>query len=209
MKYIAITQRLIENTSYYEIRESLDIAWGKFFKEINIIPITLPINYDFEIYFKNINIEGILLTGGNDIDINQTNTLSQKRDSFEKKLISYGIYHNIPILGVCRGMQMIATYFDARLKKIEGHINIKHTLKINKKSKYFQELDHLKTVNAFHNYTIDSINNDFIISARDEKNHIKAIEHKYLKIFGQMWHSEREKPFNSHELNLIYKFFHD
>jgi len=32
---------------------------------------------------------------------------------------------------------------------------------------------------------------------------VKAIEHKKYKIFGQMWHSEREKPFNKNEMKLI------
>ena len=42
MKKIAITQRLIDNDSYKEIRETLDINWGKIFLQMNFLPIVLP-----------------------------------------------------------------------------------------------------------------------------------------------------------------------
>jgi gamma-glutamyl-gamma-aminobutyrate hydrolase PuuD len=67
MKKIAITQRIIENNSYYEIRECLDIKYAKMFKKLGFLPIVLPIEYDFKLYFQSIKIDGIFLTGGNEV----------------------------------------------------------------------------------------------------------------------------------------------
>lgn len=207
MKKIAITQRLISNDSYYEVREALDIRWGKLFKELDYIPIVLPFDIDFEEYFRQINIEGIFLTGGNDLYSIENNRLSKIRDDFELKLIKFGIKNNIPIYGVCRGMQLIAEYFGCTIKLIKNHVGTKHKLNFSKKSKFKKYLMNLQKVNSFHNHGVYNIGNDLLISAKSEDDSIEAIEHKGRKIFAQMWHPEREEPFIKAELKLIRGFF--
>ncbi|MBN2782742.1 MAG: gamma-glutamyl-gamma-aminobutyrate hydrolase family protein [Campylobacterales bacterium] len=207
MKKIAITQRLTQNDTYFEEREMLDTAWGRLFEQIDFLPIVLPYECDFKNYFDSLEIDGILLSGGNDLNSLNPNELSQKRDAFELKIIKYAIENSIPLFGVCRGMQIIAKYFNASFEQVNNQVNIKHKLKVNEKSKYFDKLTKIKTVNSFHNYAIKDICDEFIISATNEKNMIKAIEHKKHKIFAQMWHSERVVPFDKNELNLIKEFF--
>ena len=147
-KKIAITQRLIPNDSYQELREGLDVRWGSVFQALNFLPIILPIEYDFEKYFKTIGISGIFLTGGNDLNILKPGAISLQREVFEKKLIDYGIKNNIPIFGVCKGMQLIAEYFGSNFRKIEGQVAIRHILRVNKDSKYFNKLIKLDMVNS-------------------------------------------------------------
>ncbi|MCK5110915.1 MAG: gamma-glutamyl-gamma-aminobutyrate hydrolase family protein [Arcobacteraceae bacterium] len=207
MKKILVTQRLFNNKSYFEQREMLDISWGKLFEKIDLLPIILPYEYDFKKYCNEFKIDGIFLTGGNDLSSVNQNDLSLKRDNLEFKLIKYAIENSIPIFGVCRGMQIIAKYFGSDLNKIDGQINIKHKLIVNENSKYSKYLNSLKEVNSFHNYLIENISNDLIVSATSEDKTIKAIEHKDKRIFAQMWHSERVEPFDNNELNLIKEFF--
>lgn len=207
MKNIAITQRLVSNDSYYEVREALDIRWGKLFKELDCIPIALPLNINFEEYFKHFLIDGIFLTGGNDLNSFGSNDLSKLRDDFELRLIKYGIKNDIPIYGVCRGMQLIAEYFGCTIHPIQNHVGSKHVLNISKKSKYKKYLMNLEKVNSFHNYGLHNVVNDLFVSAKSEDNTIEAIEHTKYKIFAQMWHSEREYPFVQAELELIKEFF--
>lgn len=209
MKKIAITQRLVLNGSYYEVREALDVRWGALFGELNFLPVVLPINFDFEKYFKVFDIDGIFLTGGNDLNSLHLNNESKQRDIFEKELIKYGIHNNIPIFGVCRGMQLIAEYFGSDFIKVKNQVAIKHSLKVNQESKYFDELSKIGKVNSYHTYAIRELAEELIISATDKNSMIKAIEHKKYKIFGQMWHSERESLFMQEELALIKNFFND
>lgn len=209
MKRIAVTQRLENNENYYEQREMLDIRWGELFEKLNLLPILLPTEYDFKKYFKELNIDGILLTGGNDLDRLGHCELSVKRDQFEKRLIEFAVRNEIPVFGVCRGMQVIAEYFGSTFKKVNNQVSIRHRLKVNGESKYSALLANIGEVNSFHNYAVDTIATDLMISATNEENLIKAIEHKTLKIFGQMWHSERENPLNDSELSLIKSFFND
>ena len=207
MKKIAITQRLIDNDSYKEIRETLDINWGKIFSQMNFLPIVLPYEIDFKIYFKKLKIDGVILSGGNDLDSLNPNNLSSKRDAYEKDLIQFVISRNIPLFGVCRGMQIIANYFGASFKKVDTEVATRHKIVPNSASKYYKELSDLKKVNSFNNYQVDSITSDFIVSARKTDGLIKAIEHKKYKIFAQMWHSEREDPYNEVEMEMIKNFF--
>ena len=206
MKKIAITQRLIENTSYKETREVLDINYAKFINEAGYLPIALPYKVNFIEYFEEFNISGVLLTGGNDLNSINPSPLSKQRDKFEKELISYAVSNNIPIFGICRGLQVIAEYFGSTFKKVSGQVNIRHTLESSHDSFYIKQLNMINTVNSFHNFTVDSLSDQLKVSAVGN-NIIKAIEHKKYKIFAQMWHSERELDFNEQEIQLIKDFF--
>tara|TARA_B110000046_G_scaffold184520_1_gene223226 strand:- start:5108 stop:5740 length:633 start_codon:yes stop_codon:yes gene_type:complete len=209
MKKIAITQRIISNKTYFEQREALDIRWSILFKELNYLPIILPIGIDFKEYFHNNNIEGIMLTGGNDLNSLNINDLSRLRDIYELNLISYGIENEIPIFGVCRGMQIVAKYFESTFKKVKDHVAVNHKLIVSKNSKYRENLLELDNVNSYHNYAIDKVGKNLIISAFSDDKSIEAIEHTKSKIFGQMWHSERQQPFKKEELRLIKTFFNN
>jgi len=204
---IGVTCRLQENTSYFEVREALDIRWSSLLIEMGCLPIVLPINSSFIDYFKEIDIQGILLTGGNDLDLITPNKLSRKRDKFEKDLIKYALTVNIPILGVCRGMQIIAEYFGGTLGPVEGQVATRHKLKVKNSSRYFEELQLIKDVNSFHNFGIVDVPKDFIVSATNEQGIIKAIEAEKKMIYGQMWHSERDDPFDDNQLTLLKKVF--
>lgn len=207
MKKIAITQRLIENESYIEIREALDINYCKLVQACGFLPIVLPYEVEFEQYFRELEIDGVVLTGGNDLFSCNQNELSKKRDKFEKELLRYCIENDVPVFGMCRGMQLIAEYFGSSFKKVEDQVNVRHKLIINDVSKYKVYLAKLNQVNSFHNFGIDCLSDELQVSAYSEDGIIKAIEHKKYKIFGQMWHSERETTVNADESNLIKGFF--
>lgn len=207
MKKIAITQRIIDHTGHNETRESLDINYCKLVYECGFLPIELPYEVNFKSYFMELNIEGVLLTGGNDLNVCNPNKLSKKRDEFEKKLISYCIEHSIPVFGICRGLQMIAHYFNSSFQVVENQIGTQHQLTVNQKSDYYEDLIKLDNVNSYHKYGIKELSSTLLCSASTESGIIKAIEHPQYKIFAHMWHPEREKPFNKMQINVIKKFF--
>ena len=69
MKLIAISQRLIEEEKYFELREALALDWGKLFTKEDLfrdfLPLPLSYEIDFEKY-KN-NICAVILSGGNNL----------------------------------------------------------------------------------------------------------------------------------------------
>ncbi len=207
MKNIVVTQRLIENKNSQEIRDALDIRWADLFRVLDYIPVLLPTYYDFRQYFNEFKIDGIILTGGNNLSMFLDNKVSEKRDAFEREIIGFAIQREIPVLGICRGMQVIVNYFCGEIKKVDGHARTRHGLVISEESRFKDDLARLGSVNSYHNYGVTDVKGDLIPSARSEDGIVEAIEHKRYKIFGQMWHSERESPLCKEELNIMKKLF--
>ena len=83
-------------------------------------------NYDFELVpnslklakkkFNNIKKKDlIILPGGSDLFENDK--ISKTRLTIEKELIKISLKKKIPLLGICRGMQLINYYFDIFIVK--------------------------------------------------------------------------------------------
>lgn len=207
MKRIVITQRIVENSSYYEVRDCLDVRWASFLSNIDLLPIILPSQYDFNVYFDELKIDGIIFSGGNDLSAYSENETDKKRDELEGRLVKYAIEKSIPILGICRGMQFIGNYFGLKLEKIDGHVGQRHEIIINEKSKYYYDLRGKYQVNSYHSYGFKELKDEFIATAVSKDGLIEAIEHKYYNIFLKMWHPEREAPFSKQDLEFVRKYF--
>ena len=207
MKIIGITQRIYNQHKYKETREALDINWSRYIYELGFVPLIIPININPKEYFKYFKIDGLILSGGNDTYSKSKNELSKKRDQFEFSVINYSLNNHLPILGVCRGMLLINEFFNGDIKEIDNHVAVNHSITSSSKSRYHALIKSIKTVNSFHNYSINKLGNDLNISAVDNFENIEAIEHKNYKIFGQMWHPERKSSFKREQNELIKRFF--
>ena len=140
-----------------ERRDSIDVELYSFLKKFNFIPFLIPNDYEF---IKNINlfiqtkdIGCILFSGGNDLEKNRNigglNTY-HKRDEIELYLIKYCLKNKIPLIGICRGFQMIADFLGADIEKVEGHVNTIHEV----------TLENIKNinVNSFHSFGLKNKN---------------------------------------------------
>ncbi len=207
MKKILVTQRLLTNKDYPEDREALDIRWGAFFRSLNFLPISLPTNFDFENYFQEISLSGILLTGGNDLNSFTSHYLNEKRDCLEKRLLEYARLHKIPVLGVCRGMQIMAEFFGATLESRSGHVKKKLEMKSLPESFLSPIVGETFYNNSYHNCSVTSIPSDFLLAAKSSDGVVKAMEHKELPFFAIMWHPERNAPFFPEDLKIFTQVF--
>ena len=70
-----------------------------------------------------------------------------RRDNFELKLLQFAHERSIPILGVCRGMQILNKFYGGTLEKIEGHVNRSH--------KISSDIGNSE-VNSYHNFAVCS-----------------------------------------------------
>jgi|TARA_B100000035_G_C21000892_1_gene554857 putative glutamine amidotransferase len=194
MRKIIVTQR--ENLFKNEMRDSIDIRWSFFLEKCNLFPILIPNNLNLiRKYLNNEEYSGILLTGGGLIA-----SLGEKssRDEIEKLLISKSISDNIPLIGVCRGMQQIQSYFKIKLKKVEGHVNKKFEIDYQKNK---------RIINSFHEYGTEDTINEIKVTSRSTDNIVKSISHRKHKIMGIMWHPERNRPFDHFDIELFGKFY--
>lgn len=207
MKKILITQRLTEASEYKEIRNALDIRWLDLLLELDLLPIPLLLNVDLSLY-DDIDIRGVILTGGGNLFAQSQDQLSLLRNEHEKKCLDYSLERSIPVIGVCRGMLEIAEYFGSSIKKIKKHVGNRHRITSNINHKYKSLTDRIKNVNSYHNYAIDKLGNGLEpIVHSSEDNVIEAIVHEKHNIYAQMWHPERENPFDKNNGQLISTIF--
>lgn len=204
MLKIGISQRIVNAENYDEKRDALSHEWASFLEKLEIIPILIPNSLvDANIFLQQFHFDGIILSGGDDIGKNP------ERDSTEKTIIEYSLKNNIPILGICRGMQLLNSYFGGTISKNpdSSHVNKPHPLNINA-DPFLKFLPESIDVNSFHNNMINQENLAkgllvFAIDTRD--NSIEGIYHETLPILGIMWHPERSQ--NQINTSLLTNFF--
>ena len=104
-------------------------------------------------------------------------------------------------------MQVIQEYFDNTLEPIFGHVATKHALCVTEGRRLTKVLKNLSHVNAFHNLGATKTKGDLLLCASSFDGVIKAVEHYCYKVFGIMWHSEREAPFSESEQAIFKLIF--
>lgn len=185
---LGVTQRIYYYEAYDEYWECLDSRLYTFLRECGFESIGLSCTQSAEDILEI--CDGIVLSGGNDIGT------YKQRDIFEHNLIACALNRHKKILGICRGMQMIAAFFGSKLKRSSHAIGYSHELQ--------GVFNH--RVTSFHNYTIDSLPYGFSILASVD-NEIEAIENG--KSLGIMWHPEREVDQKTRNIDkqIITSFF--
>jgi putative glutamine amidotransferase len=141
-------------------------------------------------------ISGILLTGGNDLTAYGGD--APERDATESVLIDIADKRALPILGVCRGMQMIQHRFGIRLERVAGHVARLQTISVEGKP---------AEVNSYHNFGTTETRPPLQAWAFAEDGVIKAIRHPRARMTGIMWHPERLSPFAPRDIAFFQQFF--
>ena len=199
MKKIGITQLSLINKERNEIRNSLDFRLSYFLFFLGYLPIPLCNELketDHVKYLDELSPDGIILSGGSDLGI------SKDRDIFERSILTWSFKNNVPLLGICRGLQIINDYQKGSLVRTNNHVNISHKL-IGK-----NEFNGIK-VNSFHNHMVtrDTLGEDLIVLAETMDGSVEAFKHKTYNWLAIMWHFERNKEINDFDKKLILNHF--
>jgi len=193
LKKIVLSQRIERISGRNELRECVDSEIYKLIWKLGATPI--PVSsfiQDTERYLNEIQPDGILLTGGNDIG-------SEKmRDQSEYALLKYAEKSKLPVFGVCRGMQIINSYFGGAMTRVSNHVGNDHLVKGTL-------YPNGRMVNSFHDFGItqEMLGEQLNILAQTEDGVIEAIAHCNLPWHAVMWHPERTQATIELDLTLI------
>ena len=186
MKRVALTMRVTEAHGHGEMRDSISHEWLTLTHDWDLTPFPVPnlLTSPGE-YLDGIAPDILVLTGGDDLGT------TPARDQTERRLLEHAIAAGVPVLGVCRGMQLINDYFGGNLAAIEGHVARPHEIVPARGWE-----DHYvpgTIVNSFHALAIagDGLGEDLAALAFDKSGHIEALHHKTLPLAAVMWHPER------------------
>lgn len=124
------------------------------------------------------NLDLVVLGGG---DTPGENLI---RDRWESNLINFAISREKRLIGICRGAQLISNYFGGTLRRIEGHVNVKRSLRGVTQS----------MGTCFHSFAISDLAPNLEVLAEDRNDNSPEIYwEKNLGILGIMSHPERYK----------------
>jgi gamma-glutamyl-gamma-aminobutyrate hydrolase PuuD len=188
---VGISLRVEFIDRYKEKRDVLSQDWTNFLQKTNSIPIMIPNTLsDVTEFLNEMELNFIILSGGDNIGD------FPERDKTEYEIINYAIKNNITILGVCRGMQILNSFFGGSVITTSDQTHVGKPHFIDFISSKFLGLLEKKSlqVNSFHNniikkeYLGDNLET-FALSKTD--NTVEGYFHTNLPIIGVMWHPER------------------
>jgi len=209
VKRIGLTQRVDVVPAYGERRDALDQQWARLLGEAGAIPVPLAnLSADADALVDALGLAGVILTGGNDLAaLPEAASAAPERDAFERHLITSCRRRGLPILAVCRGMQMLAAFDGATLYPVDGHVRTRHVLAPEPAPPVRVTLP--VEVNSFHGFAVDPAGLPEAVAplARAEDGVLEALVRSDRPEVGIMWHPERERPFCPADVALIRSLF--
>ena len=156
-------------------------------------------------------VDALILTGGRDVDPAAydrephpaTDEPVGNRDGWEIALLGEALRRGMPVLGICRGAQVLNVALGGTLHQhlpdILGH-NGHHrgnavfstsTIRTVPESRLAGVIGESATVQCYHHQGVDALGDDLVVSARDAEGVIEAVElpgHDF--VLAVQWHPE-------------------
>jgi len=197
MRMVAITQRVAVVPGHGERRDCLDQAWPRFLAACGLLPLAVPNVWDVALAMvRSADVAGLVLTGGNDLAALGGD--APERDATENALLDAAEARGLPVLAVCRGMQLIQHRHGIALSRVEGHVTRRQTIAIRGES---------AEVNSYHCFGARESRPPLDVWAVAADGVVKAIRHASRPITGIMWHPERNSPFAADDIALFRSVF--
>ena len=201
-------KRASEMSGFPEVFDDRDIDlyfadYARGVTEAGGIPVHLPIEVDPAVVGER--LDGIVLPGGTDIDPIRYGaephpellTPEQERDDLELGLLLAALDADIPVLGICRGIQVINVHQGGTLHQHvpeHGRFDLPIDTAIHQVS--FVEGSILgelygpsAEVNSLHHQTVDQLGRDLTVTAKSDDGVIEGLEMGDLVVAVQ-WHPE-------------------
>jgi len=163
-------------------------------------------------------LDGLLLSGGGGVDPSYYNSskhsetgnygdnhIDSLRDTTEFELLKLMIGQGKPVLGICRGLQVVNVHFGGTLNQhlddMDTHFvldenggfgAIAHEVRLNRDSRLAQALDSESiSVNSLHHQKIMELGAGLLAVGVADDGTIEVIEHDWLPILAVQCHPEQ------------------
>jgi putative glutamine amidotransferase len=156
-------------------------------------------------------IDALVLQGGGDVhpehcghDLHpETNTLDRRRDEFELELLRRARARAMPVLGICRGIQLVNVAYGGTLvqhlpevsdldhEQLDAWDALAHRVEIAPGSRLANVMGTTAMeVNSVHHQAVDRLGEGLEVVARAEDGVVEAIEHETDPVLAVQWHPE-------------------
>ncbi|MCR5512032.1 MAG: membrane dipeptidase [Prevotella sp.] len=210
--------------NYGELTCKLAEGYYKSVERAGGVPVIIPPLSDTDVIINTLEqLDGLVLSGGADYDPHYAGeepwptlgTINAERDLPELFITQLAYNRQLPILGICRGIQTLAMVLGGHVRQdisdIQQHNHSQeedrniatHTVSIEKDSLLFRIYEQeqqrstfnvqrsMLSVNSFHHQAVDETGPRFRVIARSDDGIIEAMEStEYKSILGVQWHPE-------------------
>ena len=211
-------------TDLKDRENSIETAYSKAIEYHGGVPILIPTIKDTTDFVETIvrKIDGLLIPGSRDMDpkfykqklTSKINPVSMERTLTEFKAMEESLKLNIPILGVCGGMQFINVFYGGSLyqdiKKCLPHAlnhedGTVHKIKLTEGAKLFDLFNESEfEVNSYHHQAVMDMGNTLVVNATSSDGIVEGFEKISDNVLAVQWHPELE---DSNASEVIFKDF--
>jgi putative glutamine amidotransferase len=191
-----------------ETRDCLAQDWTEFMTAVLPSVHWLPVPNLGEAvadYAREWELDGFILTGGNDLNE------SMLRDETERALLRHALEGNLPVFGVCRGLQMIQRYFGGALRPCSPHehVGVQHVVRVTAHPGRWSPPLEIREVNSFHAWAVplEGLAPQLRAFAATADGWAEGVMHADSRITAVQWHPERMRPFASTDCDLVRELF--
>lgn len=168
------------------------------------LPVYIPFEIDPVAVVER--LDGLLLTGGADIDPAryghqpETDEFPPEpvRDELELALFDAAVTRRLPVLGICRGLQLINVHAGGTLHQdVPPHALFDvapeteaHPVTFEPSSTLGRLYGERRMVNSLHHQTVDEVGDGLVVTARAEDGTVEGLEHQDTPVVSVQWHPE-------------------
>ncbi len=193
---VGITQRSLAPTEFGELRYGLDRRWFSFLAGCGLVAVPLPNLAEVAVDSARVlGLRGIVFSGGDNLAAYGGPACG--RDETERALLGWATDTGVPVLGVCRGAQLLLDAFGVGLVPVGGHVATRHVIDGDAAP---------RTVNSYHRYAAHAVTPPLRITAT-AGDVVEAFEHRDAPVAGIMWHPEREDTVDPEDVLLFRRMF--
>ena len=168
------------------------------------LPVHLPQHVDPTEYAGR--LDGLLLSGGADLEptlygavtSEATGPVEPRRDEVEFGLVDVAVADGIPVLGICRGLQLLNVWAGGTLHQhVPEHARYDvapsdrfDMLTVEPASALGAMYGPAHRVNSLHHQTVDRVADGWVVTARSADGTVEALEWPGHDVLAVQWHPE-------------------
>ncbi|WP_434445385.1 gamma-glutamyl-gamma-aminobutyrate hydrolase family protein [Lentzea sp. E54] len=181
MTCVAVTARVVVDPVHHTRSDAIDQRWWDFLDACGLLALPVPNDVTTALRLvREVPVGGILLTGGNDLAAFGGD--APERDRTESALLDEALRRKLPVVGVCRGMQLVLCRFGVALSRVRGHVEAQQTILVDGRE---------RVVNSYHNWAATDVVAPLRVWATGPGEVVKGVRHASKPLLGMMWHPER------------------